>query len=203
MFSEEHYTNMDFSNQVIEEMELSRKKFTHCRFIGADFSDVSICYHCEFDNCNFSSAILSSVHFKNCIFLNCRFRFANLFAVNFDGCKMIGSSLMDTDCSLVSITDGDWSYTEMRFLEFDKQMIERVNFTGSDFTGTSFILCILSECNFTDIITHNLSFRHSDIRTSHLGLDQNSLLSIDFQNTKVDLQQCILLAEAIGATYSP
>lgn len=201
MFEKDEYINEDFSNYQAEEPELSKLKFQSCNFTSADFGDVDIIFGCVFRECNFSGAAFGGVKLRNCSFLNCRFPYANLFATIFENCKMTGSALSETDCALIDIIGGDWSYTELRYVEFDRKTFSDVNFRGADLYGTAFRKSTLIRCNFEEALMHEVSFQGADIRSCELR--NTDLYHTDFKDTKVDLQQCVAIAESRGARYEP
>lgn len=201
MFEYDLYEDEDFSNCIVDLHDINKKKFIACNFSNADLSDVSVIYGCTFDKCNFLSTELNGVDIRSSVFSNCKFKYVNLFTTKFDECKMTGSSFIECDFSLLSIIGGDWSYTELRYLDFDKKDLNGVNFTGADLTGTNMTRCKIKECNFQEIVADKMSFRDSDIRTS--TIDHMDILSVNLKNTKVDIPQCIAIAEAIGAKYKP
>lgn len=201
MFELDEYMEEDFSDTEPAGPEISKVKFQSCNFSAADFGDVDLIYGCVFRECNFSGTSFGGVKFRNCSFLNCRFPYANLFATIFDNCKMTGSALSETDCSLIDILGGDWSYTELRYVEFDRKTFTGVSFRGADLYGTSFRRCTLTDCNFEESLLHEASFQGSDIRTCELR--NTDLAGTGFLNAKVDLEQCIAIAESRGAVYEP
>lgn len=200
MLEESCYENQNFSGIEVTMDELARKRFLKCNFSNGDFSDLTIAYACIFDGCTFSNTRLNGVKFRNCQFLNCQFKFAGLFTTSFEECKMTGSSFIDADAEYFQISGGDWSYTELRYLKFVKQNLDHVNFNGADLTGTRFEKCSLRDCCFDEIATHELSFYGSDLRGA--TFQGTELLDIDFRKAKVDLKQCVALAEAVGAVYT-
>jgi len=72
-FDTDSYENEDFSSRIMEMEDISKKKFTGCKFRRADFSDVSVIYGCTFDTCDFAGARLNGVNIKQSAFLSCQF----------------------------------------------------------------------------------------------------------------------------------
>lgn len=199
VFEESLYENQDFSNEIINEGELDRKEFVACDFTNADFSDVETLYSCKFMECNLSSALLNGVTLKYCAFIRCRIHNANFFATTFEECKLTGSSLLHNDVSVLTIAGGDWSYTDMRGLEFDKKEFKDISFEGADLSDARFTKCRIEGCGFSQAVVNGTSFYQSDIRGS--SLNEVDVLSIDMKGTIVDLQQCVVIAEAVGVKY--
>ena len=132
------YENEDFSSLILEMEDISKKKFTGCKFRRADFSDVSVIYGCTFDTCDFAGARLNGVNIKQSAFLSCQFNGASFFGTRLENSKMTGSDLTNTDCALLQIDGGDWSYTNLRKLSFRKKKSRRL-FCGIYLNGTDFI----------------------------------------------------------------
>jgi len=196
------YENEDFVDAVIEMDDISHKKFTKCSFRRADFSDVSVFFECTFDSCDFSHARLNGVNIKNGAFLSCQFNGASFFAVKFENCKMMGSELINTDCSLLQIEGGDWSYTNLRKQSFQKQNLCGIRFTGADLSDCRFNQCKMNDCEFDEAIVHETSFYRSDIRNSSIG--NLNLFEISFRQALLDIGQCVTLAETLTeGKYSP
>lgn len=202
MLEEKHYQDEDFYGQAILLPELSRKEFIHCGFAQADFTDIDIVYSCRFDNCDFSSTAMNGVTFRGCAFTNCKFRHTVFFATTFDDCKLTGSEFIQVDFGMLTIAGGgDWSHTSLRFIEFRKQTLQDINFTGADLTEAKFISCKISGCTFSDAIADKTSFYQSDIRSCDIsGLD---VFGVDWRGALVDEIQCVVMAEAMGAKYKP
>jgi len=200
--NEKSYENVDFSREEIEMEDITQIKFTKCTFRWTDFTEVSVIYGCSFDTCDFSNARLNGVNMKNTAFLSCRFAGASFFAVKLENCKMMGSDLMNTDCALLQIEGGDWSYTNLRNLSFQKQDLCGIRFLGADLTGCRFNQCKMNDCEFDEASVHDTSFYKSDIRNSSIA--SLNLFEINFKQALLDLEQCIAIAEYLTeGKYSP
>lgn len=193
MFELKEYNNECFSEAIIDTLYIERKSFNNCDFSSSDFTDVEIVHGCVFNECNFASSKLNGVKFSSCAFLGCRFKYATFFATVFDECKMTGSAFEGSDCELMQINGGDWSFCQLRYLSFCKQSFENIRFYEADLSGTKFRKCNIIGCEFNNTIAENLSFDCCDLRGSDInGMD---LRTVDFKGSKVDLQQCVLIAE--------
>jgi hypothetical protein len=199
MAKRERFENMDFSDEPMEEISLKRREYIDCDFRDVDFSEMDKIEDCIFENCNFSSASLNGLDIVNSSFLNCNFRFTNLFATTFQMCKTTGSLFFEADCSVMTIIGGDWSYTQLQHVEFDKKTIEDVSFRGADLTGAAFTRCVIKACDFSEAITREVRIIDSDLRESRT--EYMDILSLKLKNTKLDLAQCIQIAEATGGKY--
>ncbi len=115
---------------------------------------------------------------------------------------MTGSNFIDADCSLIQISGGDWSYTNLRKQSFQKQELCGIRFFGADLSDCHFNQCNLNDCDFSESIVHQTSFYKSDIRGS--TLEQLNLFEIGFKETLLDIEQCITIAEYLTAgKYKP
>lgn len=201
-FDMNSYTDENFSKALIDMKEITHKKFTRCRFKWTDFTDVEVFYGCTFDSCDFTNARLNGVDIKNCAFLSCQFKAASFFATKLDDCKMTGSDFVDADCASIQISGGDWSYTNLRNLSFQKQDFCDIRFLGADLSGCHFNQCKMNGCDFNEAIVHETSFYKSDIRNS--SIENLNIFEISFRQAKLDIQQCVTIAEYVTeAIYTP
>lgn len=196
------YSACDFSNKTLETEQISRVKFENCDFRRADFSDVDTLYSCTFDECNFTNARLNGVTFKDCAFLSCQLKNTSLFAVTLEDCKMTGTDFTDSDCGLMRIIGGDFSYTVLRKQAFQKSDLSNIRFFGADLTECHFNNCKMNNCDFSEAIAYKTSFYKSDIRRSSL-LSFN-ISEASFRFAKLDLEQCVQIAEFMTeGRYTP
>ncbi len=201
-FDESAYTGENFSNAIIEMEDMSRIKFTKCIFHWTDFTDVKVIYNCTFDSCDFTNARLNGVNVKSCAFLSCQFKNASFFATTLEECKMTGSDFRDADCAILQIKGGDWSYTNLRKLSFQKQDLCNIRFFGADLTKCHFNQCKMNSCEFDEAIFYETSFYQCDIR--HSTIDRVDILEASFREAKLDLEQCVAIAEFLTeGKYTP
>lgn len=196
------YQNENFAQQQLDGPELTRLRFEHCTFRWTDFTDLDEVFQCTFDSCDFSNARLNGVRFQGCAFLSCSFAGASFFAVTLEECKLTGSDFRSSECPLAVIRGGDWSYTVLRGLSFHKQDLHGVCFWGADLSECVFNECDLTGCEFSEATAKETSFYRSDLRGS--VLESFPLQEASFRGAKLDLTQCVLLAETLtGARYLP
>ena len=62
-------------------------------------------------------------------------------------------------------------------------------------------MCIRDRCCFDGANLTGATFRGADLRSS--SIHDLNLLEIDFKDAKIDLEQAIVLASALGARYTP
>lgn len=200
MFDQQSYDNVDFAEAEILEERLFRLNFRNCKFRGADFSGLLI-EDCRFEDCDFSGAEMNGMVVRRTAFLNCRFRFTNCFAAEFHSCKMTGSAFEDATCTAMQIDGGDWSFTYLADMDFHRREFNEINFTEADLSRCNFEKAVLRNCNFSGANLNGSSFRNADLRTCKL--ERVNILELDLFHAKIDLEQAILFAEALGAIYTP
>ena len=145
-----------------------------------------------FRECKFQSVDLTDRVFERCVFELC-----SLFDTAFDSCKMTGSVFYEIDCTCFSIIGGDWSFTDVRELDFYKMKLCGVNFDHADFTGCCLDQAVFQDCNLSHIKVGNTSAVGTDFRSSTMdGID---FRGIQMKKTKIDLTQAILIASCMGA----
>ena len=59
----------------------------------------------------------------------------------------------------------------------------------------------MTRCNFRSANLVGANFRNADLRGS--CLEKTNLLEMDLKGAKIDLEQTVLLAAALGAVYVP
>jgi fluoroquinolone resistance protein len=137
-FAANNYEYVDFSNQIMEMEDISKKKFTGCKFRHADFSDVPAIYGCTFDTCDFAGARLNGVDIKHSAFLSCLFNGASFFGTRLESCKMTGSDL--SGCH--------FNQCKMNNCEFDEAIVHDTSFYKSDIRGSTMERLNLFEVSF-------------------------------------------------------
>lgn len=99
------------------------------------------------------------------------------------------------------ISGGDWSYTDLREISFGRLELTGVNFEGAQLNHCQMARSSFRRCNFNHAWMTGVNLEGSDVRGSTLeGVD---LKGIRFRNTKIDLEQAVALAAALGARYTP
>ena len=196
------YSSQNFSKELIEAVELFHVKFDKCNFRWTDFSKIDVMYGCAFESCDFTNARLNGVTIKDCAFLSCKFNNTSFFATTLEDCKMTGSNFLNAECELAQIIGGDWSYTVLRKQSFHKVDLCNIRFFGADLTECHFNECKMNGCEFNEAIAHETSFYKSDLR--HSSVESFNILEVSFRQTKLDLEQCVLIAEYVTeGRYTP
>ena len=114
---------------------------------------------------------------------------------------MTGTTFEESNCTALRIQGGDWSYTLIPELELCRTVLEDIRFEQADLHGSKFDKSVLRRCNFNGANLTGASFREADLRGS--SITGTNLLEMDLKGTKIDLEQAVLLAGALGAVYEP
>ena len=114
---------------------------------------------------------------------------------------MTGTTFEDCDCTALRIRAGDWSYTLIQELDLHGVRLTDVSFEQADLYHGNFDKAVLTRCNFRGANLTGASFRGADLRSSCIA--ETNLLEIDLRGAKIDLEQAVLLAGALGAVYEP
>ena len=133
--------------------------------------------------------------------VNSAFPYASLFAVSFEECKMTGSSLAEADASALTVQGGAWSLTDLHGLKLARMEWRGVSLAGADLRECDLSRSRFLDCDLSSAQLTNADLRESDLRGSRMdGVD---FPHIRMKNTKIDLEQAVLLAESMGARFQP
>ena len=114
---------------------------------------------------------------------------------------MTGTTFEDCNCTAFRLNAGDWSYTMIQELDLHGVELADINFEGADLSRANFDKSTLLRCSFRGSNLSGASFRNADLRGSCLS--QTNLLDMNLKGAKIDLEQAVLLAGALGAVYEP
>ena len=128
MFERRSYDGHDFSGAAGAEGQYEGLEFHDCQLEGANFTE-AVFRNCSFEKCRFSGAKFNGAQFIHCAIVNCTFQYASLFGASFEECKMTGTVFVGSDASALTIRGGDWSYTDLREMDFYKMDLEGENIT--------------------------------------------------------------------------
>ncbi len=189
-----------YENETFYDEDWSQKQergliFDHCIFRGMKLHewDTASCQFlgCKFIACTFNGSVHTHTTFSNCTFQMC-----NFFCVEFRGCKMTGSLLEESSHIGMVIQGGNWSYTTMRFFELARNDLSGVNFEGADLTGCQLQKSNLTYANLRQAVLHRANLKEADLRGADLS--GVSLSTVQWGNTKIDLEQAVLFARSMG-----
>ena len=192
----EEYRNQTFSETGIAADIVEKRVFRECRFHSIDLTD-RVFERCVFESCKFFACRMGASVFRRCRMTNCVFELCSLFDTVFESCKMTGSVFYETDCTCFSVIGGDWSFTDVRELDFYKMKLCDVNFDYADFTGCCLDGAVFQNCNLSHIKVGNTSAIGTDFRGS--AMDGVDFRGIQMKKTKIDMAQAVLIASCMGA----
>ena len=129
--------------------------------------------NCKFNNCNFSSAVLSEFHFLDCCFTNCNFSLAvlsktRLQAINFIDCKLMGVDFSVCNDFLFEVS---FKSCQMDYCSFYQKKMKKTVFTDCslkevDFTETNLSLSTLLNCDLQRATFRQTNLDKADFRTA-------------------------------------
>lgn len=93
------------------------------------------------------------------------------------------------------------AYADLRRMSFQKQKLTDVSFFGADLQECNFSRCVLRRCDFINARITNACFEKADLRDSSFG--GNDLLHANFKEARIDLEQAVIFASALGVVYTP
>ena len=112
---------------------------------------------------------------------------------------MIGSSLAEASVSALTPKGGNWSFVCLTGLDLSRLVWENASFEGADLRECCLSGCVFSRCNLSGARLTNADLTKADLRGSRMdGVDFPHLTMKD---TKIDLEQAVLIAESMGARY--
>jgi uncharacterized protein YjbI with pentapeptide repeats len=128
---------------------------------------------CNFLNCNFYTAELSHITFRDCRFENCDFSLAKLKNtglnnIQFVGCKLLGVLFSECNQFLLSV---EFENCMLKLSVFNKLKLKKTNFKNcnleeTDFTETELTGSLFDNCEFRRAIFYKTKLEKSDFRTS-------------------------------------
>ncbi len=196
MFTQKEYMGEHFSDMDISEQKITNIQFRRCTFRNIKMHEITT-VGCEFAECKFTSCAMNGAMHLRSSFLNCTFRFSSFFCTTFDQCKLLGSSLVEASTLGMIIKGGNWSYTDLRNIDFSRSDLSHIQFEGADLSSCNFEKSSLVGCNLTSTKLSNTNFKQADLREALIG--GSNILSAIFKKTKIDLVQSAILSEALGA----
>lgn len=176
--------------------ELRQCTFHKCRFRGTQMDEI-MTTGCQFTHCDFSGAVMNASIHTNSAFTNCRFQHANLFIAKFEQCKMVGSDFAGTQLGGVTISGGDWSYTNLRNADLSKQNLRGIRFCEADLYGCNLEKADLRNVDLTRCQMGKVRLQQADLRGATMsGVD---FTSVDIKGVRIDMNLAVEFARSYGA----
>lgn len=149
-------------NKIFEGNDFTREPLPGLEFDG-----------CDFINCNFYRADLSSVKFLECRFSGCDLSLAKLGGtlmsdVRFTRCKMLGLQLHE--CNQLGFTplfdecilnNSSFFRVKMKGVVFRKDSFREADFTDADLSRSTF-----TDCDFRDALFDDTNLEKADLTTA-------------------------------------
>lgn len=147
---EEVIEKQDFSESKPPKTEYENCQFKQCTFINADLSSIKFS-DCEFLDCNLSTTKLRQTSFRDVRFKQCK-----LLGLHFDDCNAFLFSVDFEDCIL--------NLSTFYKLSLKKKIIkncslQEVDFGNADLSGTTLENCDLTGATFENTILEKADFR--------------------------------------------
>jgi fluoroquinolone resistance protein len=147
--------NTSYTNIVIKERPLETGEYENCMFRDCDFSNSDLSemnfVECEFMNCNLSMVKLLNTTLREVRFVGCK-----LLGLHFEDCNKIMISLYFKECTL---TISSFYELKLRKTMFLKSIVNEVDFTGTDLSGSLFDGCDLKQTTFKNTNLEGVDFR--------------------------------------------
>ena len=166
--ADQEYERLDFKNEKLV------TEYENCHVRGCTLSNMNlggiIFSECEFEDCDFSSSVLTGTSFRDCSFRNCK-----LLGLRFEECSDFLLSFKFDSCDL---SFSSFFQLKLKKIQFYKCKLEQVEFSGADLTGA-----ILTGSNLNNATFRNSILEGADFRQSHnLSIDpeQNRLRNAKF-----------------------
>ncbi len=152
----------------IEETQFEEKDFTVDALADANYEN------CCFVNCNFSNGNLSNLNFSECKFNSCNLSMAKIGntafrATKFIGCKLLGMHFENCNDFIFTVDFKDcilnlssFYKLKLKKIIFNNSILQEVDFTEADLTGSVF-----DNCDLTGAIFDNTIIEKADFRTSY------------------------------------
>lgn len=180
-FNDEDFTSLDFQGQELREREFYGCTFSSCNFSGTEFS-VCTFNDCTFNNCNLSLVLFSNSRFSD---------------VGFNDCKMLGIDWTRADWPRInvkspvhfhkSVLNGS-SFNglflgEVQMIEciahdvdFGEADCTQADFSGVEFTSSTFHRTNLNKANFTDALDYEIDVTTNLVKGAEFSLPEAASL---------------------------
>jgi len=179
---DKNFIDINFSEKQFFPGEYDNCTFSNCIFTNANLSDFSF-EECSFNTCDFSNAKTTNTTFQSVAFKNCK-----LLGLHFDDCNRFLFSLRFNTSRLASgskniFFNASWACPEDYLLsfyfencqlnlssfyqlkikntKFKNCILQEVDFTESNLTGSGFESCDFSGAMFANTILEKADFRTS------------------------------------------
>jgi uncharacterized protein YjbI with pentapeptide repeats len=149
---EKTFDKNDFTQNSLIKGEYEYCTFINCDFSNSDISDIKFSY-CEFIGCNLSLTKLIKTTFRDVKFKDCK-----MLGLRFDNCNLFNLSFSFDNCNL---NHSSFYQTKIKKTVFKNSLLQDVDFTQCDLTGSIYDKCDLTNAKYENTIIEKADFRTS------------------------------------------
>lgn len=152
------FEDVSFDKTGIQDVILKNVEFDQCRFLNCDLSSQDLSgaqfTDCEFTDCNLCLVNLRKTALRNVKFKNCK-----MLGLRFDECNGFGLAFTFENCIL---NYSSFFKSKIKNTVFSNTQLVEVDFTESDFTGSVF-----DNCNLSNAVFYYTVLEKADFSTSY------------------------------------
>ncbi len=188
VFVQEHFKELNLSNEKI-----STKEFDDCTFIGCNFSEATF-YRCKFTECTFKNCNLSMVKVKSSAFFDVVFEESKVIGVNWTeaawptiklSCPLKFYQCILNDSSFMGLSIREIIMIECKAHDIDLREADctEADFGHTDFTNGLFNKTQLNKANFREATNYNINIFSNELKQAKFTLPEatNLLRSLDIE----------------------
>lgn len=171
---EQTFTNINYSEKLLEVAEYEYCTFTNCNFSNSVLSEIRF-LECEFFDCNFSNANLANVSFQDVKFKNCK-----MLGLQFDACNEFGFAATFDTCQL--------DHSIFFKMKLNRTFFNNSQLKGVDLTEADLKKSKLTSCDLQDATFQNTNLEIADLRNAtnySIDPEQNRIKGAKFSIPEV------------------
>jgi len=143
------FERVDYTQVSLPKGEYECCRFLNCNFYSADISNITF-RDCEFDGCDFSLATIKNTSLNDARFIGCK-----LLGVQFDECNTFLLSFQFENC-LLKLTV--FNKLKLKKMHFKNCNLQEADFTEVDLTSSNFENCDLKRAIFHKTVLEKVNF---------------------------------------------
>lgn len=195
-------TAVDFSEQDLSRLALTRVRFERCIFYGTDFTAADLS-HSHWQSCRASQAVFRSATLEEACFINSDlnntvWQRSKLAHASFDGCKLTGASFADTATLGLTFKDCVLRSACLSGMSFYKSELYNLDFAEADLSYCDFRHAVFTEGGSLSMArVNNARFDGADLREASL----HGLRLVDaklFKGATISRAQASMLLAGLG-----
>ena len=176
--------------------DLGASVFVGCEFVDADLTEVTT-RGARFEDCEFRGGQLNASTHEGSSFTGCRFARTSFFAASLIGCKLVGSSFSGAKLRPMTVAGGNWSYVSLRGANLSGLDLSGVRLVEADLAEADLRQAVLRDADLTRAVLRSVRLEDTDLVGA--DLTEVDLAGLEWNGSKVDSTQALLIAEAQGA----